>query len=265
MPPACHAFGTVAFVSDDSFDPLQVAADIESCMASHAALSAWLRGSAPLDPTQPSGLPDWTLGHVLTHIARNADSHLSALDGLPQYPHGLEGRNRDIESGASRSWAELVDDVAATSAALDERWAAHDDWSGNSMMLMGERPTHLLPLVRQREVEVHRADLGVGYGFADMPSEYIQRDLLVMGTLWQGAQRIGEALPSLSAELPQIDTGEVSGMKRSGATYPLTLQARQPMAMATLPDSVLAADPPTRLAWLMGRAVIDGLDPAGLV
>ena len=40
----------------------------------------------------------------------------------------------------------------------------------------------------------------------------------------QGAQRIGEALPSLSAVLPQLIRGEVSGMKRSEATYPLTPQ-----------------------------------------
>jgi maleylpyruvate isomerase len=216
-------------VSDESFDPnqiaAQVAAEVESCVASHASLSAWLRESPPLDPSQPSGLPDWSLGHVLSHIARNADGHLGMLDGLPQYSHGLEGRNRDIESGATRGWAELVDDVVATSAALDARFAAHDDWSGNSTLLFGERPTRLLPMLRQREVEVHRADLGLGYGFADMPSDYLRRDLRLMGMLWQ---------------------------------------ARQPMGLTTLPQPALAADPPTRLAWMMGRAEIDGLDPAGL-
>jgi maleylpyruvate isomerase len=226
MSQACHGFGTVASVRDDSFDPGQTAADVASCIASHASLSTWLRESPPVDPTRPSGLPGWSSGHVLTHIARNADGHRCMLDGLPQYPHGLEGRDGDIESGATRTWAELVDDVAATSAALDERWAAHDDWSGAARMLMGERPTHLLPLLRQREVEVHRADLGLGYGFADMPSDYIRRDIELMGMSWQ---------------------------------------ARRPIGMTTLPGPALAADPPTRLAWLMGRAAIDGVEPAGLL
>jgi maleylpyruvate isomerase len=73
---------------------------------------------------------------------------------------------------------------------------------------------------------VHRADLGLGYGFADMPSEYVRRDLRVMGMLWQ---------------------------------------ARRPMGMTSLPEPALAADPPTRLAWLMGRAAIDGVERAGLL
>lgn len=54
-------------------------------------------------------------------------------------------------------------------------------------------------------------------------------------------------------------------MKRSGATHPLTLQARRPMGMTTLPEPALAVDRPTRLAWFMGRAEIDGLDPAGVL
>jgi len=40
--------------------------------------------------------------------------------------------------------------------------------------------------------------------------------------------------------------------------------ARQPMGMTPLPDRALAAPPPQRLAWLMGRAAIDGLAPAAI-
>lgn len=162
---------------------------------------------------------------MLTHIARNADGHVCMLDGLPQYPHGVAGRNADIDAGATRSWLELVDDVAHTNQHLDERFSAHTDWTGTSEMLSGVRPTALLPLLRQREVEVHRADLGLGYEFADMPAEYVRQDLRLMEMLWK---------------------------------------ARQPMGMTPLPPAALVAAPPTRLAWMMGRADIDGLEPANL-
>mgnify|MGYP002629587681 CR=1 FL=1 len=163
---------------------------------------------------------------MLTHIARNADGVVSMLDGFVQYPHGAKGRNCDIESGSSRSWAELIDDVTATSAMLDIRLADADlDWSGTVTMLPGVRPKASLPLMRQREVEVHRADLDLGYGFADMPSDYVRRDLRLMGMFWK---------------------------------------ARRPMGMTSLPDVALALDPAIRLSWMMGRIEIDGLEPANL-
>jgi maleylpyruvate isomerase len=203
----------------------EVAATITSCRASHAALVTWLRGLRPVDPATPSSLPDWTVGHVLTHLARNADGHLSMLAGRPQYPHGSAGRDADIERGAGRSWDELVDDVAVTATALDQQWAVTSEWSGSAMLLSGTRPRHLLPLLRQREVEVHRADLGLGYGFDDMPTDYVRRDLRLMG---------------------------------------MVVRARTPMGLTPLPDAVLALPPATRLAWMLGRAGIDGPAPAGL-
>ena len=184
-----------------------------------------LRALDPPDPSAPSLLPDWSVGHVLTHIARNADGLVSMLDGRHQYPHGLEGRNADIESGSGRAWADLLDDVETAGRAVVDRLAAFTDWAGTAMSLGGERPNHMLPFLRQREVEVHRADLGLGYGFADMPSEYIRRELVLMGMLWK---------------------------------------ARKPMGMTPLPAAALAAPPHERLAWMMGRAEIDGLAPAGL-
>lgn len=211
-------------MSTETFDPGQLEADLVACVASHAALVAWLGALEPVEPSQPTLLPGWTVGHVLTHIARNADSHLDLLDGRPQYP-SPESRDVDIERGAGRSWAELVDDVAASAHALDERWAATTDWSGTATMLSGVRPRHLLPLLRQREVEVHRADLGLGYQFADMPTRYVRQDLRLMEMLWR---------------------------------------ARKPMGLTPLPEAALRLAPPTRLAWMMGRVDVDGLPPAGL-
>ena len=161
----------------------------------------------------------------MTHLARNGDGVLSVFSGAHQYPHGLDGRNADIEAGATRPWSELVDDVVSRSRAVATAIAERTDWSGTVQMLPGERPTGQVPLLRQREVEVHRVDLGLGHEFADMPADYVRRDLGALEMVWA---------------------------------------ARKPMGMTTLPDAALALDPPTRLAWLMGRVDVPGLEPAGL-
>jgi hypothetical protein len=41
--------------------------------------------------------------------------------------------------------------------------------------------------------------------------------------------------------------------------------SRLPMGMTGLPEAALAVDDHHRLAWLLGRATIDGLEPAGLL
>ena len=209
----------------DTFDRRQLDADLASCTGSHAALVGWLRSLDPVDPSTATSLPGWSVGHVLTHIARNADSHVDLLDGRPQYP-SPHSRDDDIAAGAGRSWSELVDDVATSAAAVDARWVETADWSGTATMLAGSRPRHLLPLLRQREVEVHRSDLGLGYRFDDMPARYVRRDLGLMEMLWR---------------------------------------ARKPMGLTPLPDAARRLAPPLRLAWMLGRVDVDGLPPADLL
>lgn len=199
--------------------------EITSCVRSEQALVDALGSMADTGPGTPSRLPGWTIGHVMTHIARNADGVLSMFSGAHQYPHGIDGRNADIEAGATRSWQELVDDVASRSRAVAAAIADRTDWSGTVQMLPGERPMSQVPLLRQREVEVHRVDLGLGYEFTDMPTDYVRRDLRLLEMLWA---------------------------------------SRKPMGMTDLPPAALALDPPTRLAWMMGRVDVPGLDPAGL-
>jgi maleylpyruvate isomerase len=197
---------------------------IASCRRSHGELVDWLRHLDPVDPARTSLLPGWTVGHVLTHIARNADSHVTMLDGDPQYPSAA-ARDADIEAGAGRTWVELVDDVAASNEVLDRRWTVETGWESTATMLSGPRPVSLLPLLRQREVELHRFDLGLGYRFDDMPGDYVRHDLRLVEMLWR---------------------------------------AGKPMGLTPLPDQALRLAPPTRLAWLTGRCDVAGLPPAGL-
>lgn len=210
------------FMSDD---PRGISAAVVSAARSEAALVAFLREVGPIDPARPSLLPNWTVGHVLTHLARNADSHLSMLAGLMQYSAGTEGRNTDIEAGATRPWDELVDDVAISGSALTEKFASHTAWDGEAHALSGMRPMTMLPILRQREVELHRIDLGLGAEFADLPSDYVRRELRILEMIWK---------------------------------------ARQPMGLTGLPAAALMLPPTERLAWITGRSDPDGLEPAGV-
>ena len=207
----------------DRLDLDRVTADIEAMRASHRSLAEFLTGSAPVDPATPSLLPGWTVGHVLSHIARNADSALRMLDGLAQYWKGWESRDADIELGAGRTWEALVGDVIETSVAVETRMAGVTDWSGSIQALAAVRPKAMLPVTRRREVEIHRIDLGLGYGFTDLPADYVRSELRSLTMLWA---------------------------------------ARQPMGLTTLPDPVLVLDPHDRVAWLMGRHDVAGVEPA---
>jgi maleylpyruvate isomerase len=156
--------------------------EIDGCRASHARVVRALSGLTDEMARRPSLLPDWTVGHVLTHIARNADSVVRRLDAaergelVPQYPGGGAQRSGDIEAGAGRRAAELVDDVATASAAVDARFAAVADevWDRPTLGFgSGEQPARHMALSRWREVEVHHVDLGLGYLAADWPRELI--------------------------------------------------------------------------------------------
>src|SRR6476659_761455 len=67
----------------------------------------------------------WTRGHVLTHLARNADGIAATLKGalngeiVPRYPGGWDARNADIDAGADRPAATLIADVRESAERLD--------------------------------------------------------------------------------------------------------------------------------------------------
>src|SRR5215203_5151203 len=73
------------------------------------------------DPHSPSRCEGWTRGHVLTHVARNADGLAAliraAVEGSGESMYASpEARDADIDAGANRSSAELVEDVEHSAA-----------------------------------------------------------------------------------------------------------------------------------------------------
>ena len=214
---------------------------IDGAVAAHARLlahaSEWVLGPGPGDAGRPSLLPDWTLGHVLTHLARNADSHVhlfvEAADGRigDQYPGGSQQRAGDIGVGAARPAPDLVDDLQVSCARLEAAWATAppEVWEHGRARAGGavEMAVHELPFRRWREVEVHHADLGLpGFGPDDWSSGYIRRELDRQLMAWR---------------------------------------ASRPMGMGGLPAAANSLPAARRLAWLLGRIEVPGLDHPGLM
>src|SRR6266568_1340972 len=151
-------------------------AHIDACTVAHRRLLATVDGLTDQDAARPSLLEGWTRGHVITHLARNAASHVWLFEGANagevrhQYPR--EGmRAADIEAGAGRAAGELRADLERTCDELEWAWTSLPDelWDRDAVVTTGQRPLSDLVFRRWREVEVHHVDLGLGYSPADWP------------------------------------------------------------------------------------------------
>jgi maleylpyruvate isomerase len=197
---------------------------------------------------EPSLLPGWSRGHLLTHLARNADSLRNLLTWArtgvktPQYSSPQE-RSEGIERGAGRPAAELLADLDESAAALDvaaaglpeAAWAAQvgTPWGHAGWFTLWRRLT---------EVEIHHVDLGLGYSPADWPEAFATYSL--EQTASQFADERSPALVLRASDAPVV--------VRIGPP------ADQPATTVTGPARAL-------LAWLTGRSAGDGLsaEPPG--
>lgn len=137
---------------------------------------------AALDPAAvhaPSALAGWTRGHVITHLARNADALINLLDWArtatptPMYS-SPEQRNGDIEAGAPRGLDEQAADLRASGRRFAEAAAALPDecWSARVTSAQGrDIAAAEVPWMRVREVWIHLVDLDVGVGMEVLPDE----------------------------------------------------------------------------------------------
>jgi maleylpyruvate isomerase len=164
--------------------PVRPDQDIAWCAAAQQRLHETIASLTDDDVRRPSLLPGWTIGHVLTHVARNADSHVRLLDGArrrePVFQYGPDQREREIEEGATRDATSIIADVRGAAAALEAAWAATSDdvWAtGLSRFRDTTLPITQQVVRRWREVEFHHADLGLGFTYADFSPEYTRREL----------------------------------------------------------------------------------------
>jgi maleylpyruvate isomerase len=191
----------------------------------------------------PSLLPGWTRGHVLTHLARNADGGARLLGwartGVPSYEYeSVAARAAEIEQGAHRPAAVLVEDVRSSADAL---FAAADAmpaqaWQRTVRWTTGEETDAALVVpMRLGEVLIHHVDLGIGYQPQDWPAAFV-------GDYLDRAVGGLRRHPELAIRMEATDTGRVHLIGDAGEAL-----------------RVLAGPEWAFLAWLLRRS-----DGAGL-
>jgi maleylpyruvate isomerase len=159
----------------------------------------------------PSALPGWTRGHVVAHLLGNAEGLLNlitwARTGVrtPMY-QSADARSAAIEDRAAwplprlrGALAEKSAEFGAACADLVEPLAAHD-------MELGSRASveaWEIPMMRVREIEIHRVDLADGYSADDWSGRFTLR---TMGQVHRTFVARGD-MPV--ANLRAADTGRV--------------------------------------------------------
>jgi maleylpyruvate isomerase len=130
----------------------------------------------------PSGLPDWTRGHVLAHLTLNAEGLTGALGGIvegarvPMYA-SQEARDGDIAELVAQGPSAIRARLLGASTDLADAFAAvpEDQWDTTIDRVPGGRTFTAgdVPGMRVREVEIHHADLAAGYDCRSWSPEFV--------------------------------------------------------------------------------------------
>jgi maleylpyruvate isomerase len=125
-------------------DPGRLRARID---AATGRLTAAAAGLTDAQVRELSRLPGWSRGHVLAHLARNADGLRNLLiwarTGVrtPQYP-SQEAREAGIAAGAGRAAAALAEDLEQSAAAFAAEAAIVPDGAWDVLVRGMNGPEH---------------------------------------------------------------------------------------------------------------------------
>ncbi|WP_327427876.1 MULTISPECIES: maleylpyruvate isomerase family mycothiol-dependent enzyme [unclassified Streptomyces] len=202
-----------------------------------------LSAAAKLDNVsvaEPSRLPGWSRGHVLAHLARNADALVNVLEGRPMYASG-DARDNDIERDAPRALDVQLTDVRESAARFQEAGAAPADWSRTVELRNGVTDSAArVPFRRWIEVELHHVDLGIGYELEDLPEEFVAREIDFLADRFSGH--------------PEVPATRVTDGTRAWSTGRVTEGS---------PEVTVTGTSPALLGWLAGRRDGAGLSVDG--
>ncbi|WP_327111532.1 maleylpyruvate isomerase family mycothiol-dependent enzyme [Nocardia sp. NBC_01730] len=226
----------------------QTPVPLDSVAEATARLLDTIRGLSDQAVGEPSLLPGWTRGHVLAHLARNADSLVNLLlwahtgVEIPQYASTFL-RDNDIEAGAPRPSAEqLADNEAAANRWLGlARSLTDDTWQAEVRTRQGRPiPATEVRWMRLQEVEIHHVDLKAGYQPSDWPDAFVAR-----------------ILPQAIADLNRLTAGtplEPFAIHATDADFTAAIGTTHTTHTISGPAASL-------VAWLLGRS--DGTDLTG--
>ncbi|MFE2048983.1 maleylpyruvate isomerase family mycothiol-dependent enzyme [Streptomyces sp. NPDC059459] len=179
--------------------------------------------------TESSRLPGWTRGHVLAHLARNADALVNVFEGRPMYA-SAEARDADIERDAPRPLDVQLADVRESGARFQAAAAVPADWSRTVALRNGVTDSaSRIPFRRWVEVELHHVDLGVGYELEDLPAEFTERETAFLADRFAGH--------------PDVPPTRLTDGTRAWST------GRE----AGAPEVTVTGRPADLLGWLAGR------------
>jgi maleylpyruvate isomerase len=226
------------------WDPAPDSAEID---AATARLLLTARTLSDADVLAPSGLPGWTRGHVLSHIARNADSLVNRLVSastgvdIPQYPSPA-AREAGIEAGATRPIDEQIRDIEESHRRFADAADAVPPANWAAALTSGTPASNILE-ARLREVAFHHLDLDAGYSASDWPPLFAWR-LLVAAV--PGLERRGmDPVTLVADELDEVPG--VDGVVLINGGSQLTAHA----------DAYLLT------TWLLGRSSSAGIEWTG--
>ncbi|MFN2560704.1 MAG: maleylpyruvate isomerase family mycothiol-dependent enzyme [Jatrophihabitans sp.] len=234
--------------------------------ASHARLLDSLAGVSDDQLREPCRLPGWTRDMLVAHLHFGGQAQLRGIEGVlaggdaVMYPGEEAQRQAEIESGAGRPAAELVAEVAATCARLDDLFdrLPATAWDGMVQTRRGPVPVREILLQRWLDVEVHHVDLDLAYGQEQWPPALVELYL-------PGLVRL---LPALRAR-PDADRS-LSGswhLHRTDGPGEWTVQADSEQAWVTdghaKADCALRGPGRALLAHLLGRADEAAIDLFG--
>ncbi|MEU1201335.1 maleylpyruvate isomerase family mycothiol-dependent enzyme [Streptomyces sp. NPDC005813] len=189
---------------------------------------------------EPSRLPGWSRGHVLAHLARNADALVNVLEGRPMYVSG-DARDTDIARDAPRPVDAQLADVRASAARFQDAGAVPADWSRTVELRNGVTDSAArVPFRRWIEVELHHVDLGIGYELEDLPENFVTREIAFLTDRFRGH--------------PEVPATRLTDGTRAWSTG---------RASRGEPDITVTGAAPALLGWLAGRRDGAGLTVGG--
>lgn len=188
---------------------------------------------------EPSRLPGWSRGHVLAHLARNADALVNVLEGRPMYADAAV-RDADIERDAPRPLDVHLADLRESAARFQAAGAVPADWSRTVELRNGVTDEAArVPFRRRAEVELHHVDLGIGYELEDLPEDFVARQTDFLAERFAGHP-------------------DVAPTRLTDGTH-----AWRTGREADAPEVTVTGAPADLLGWLTGRRDGSGLTVTG--
>jgi len=208
--------------------------------SAEALVAQFVKNLSNEDVAANSLLPDWSRGHVLSHLANNARglSNLIewALTGVQKNMYvSVEQRAIDIENDATRSGKEIIADFLEQSkifASNLDRLMVGPLLSEEVVLGNGSHVhPHEMTTLRERELLVHLVDLGLEYKANDWTFDFSIK-----------------TLKSVSA-----------GKRKESVKYRLLIAGDHTWTMDQNGMIDIFGTPQSLAAWLMGREPDDTL------